>query len=484
MRRKRPIIDPRMLVTIPLLIALFVSAFAFGGTTSKSLLATDILLALGLLGWAGVLVAERRLPKIPRLACAAIVVLAVLAIAHWLNPKYFFDEASWSLLPVSSAISGIPGSVDMATSLPAIRHGLLLLGTLALLMEVISDRRARWSLLSGLGTVGFLIALVGLSQKAGGADSMLWVGPEESGASFFAAFRYHANAAAFLNLCWPAAFAMWLRSCHRVESGFFRSYWLVAFAFTFLGVLANSSKAGHLVGLALAALAVVRFRKIIFWEGRNWKAASLGVGGVAFVLLLAILPGLFANWLNWSDALDHGESAKGRLEAYTGCLTMLGESGIWGFGPGTFHLVFPFYTGGLDEDFSGFWDHAHQDFLQTLIEWGWAGFAAFLILVLGGFVRGFRATRSAMRSERLEFSQSCSLIALGGVFLHAFVDFPLQIPAIQIPVLILLAIAWSGKKSQAVHHLREGTKKAREVASLEPEKLELVESEQLDLEGV
>ena len=39
---------------------------------------------------------------------------------------------------------------------------------------------------------------------------------------------------------------------------------------------------------------------------------------------------------------------------------MIREAPVFGMGPGTFALAFPYYTSGLESDIPGFWDHLHQ----------------------------------------------------------------------------------------------------------------------------
>ena len=88
---------------------------------------------------------------------------------------------------------------------------------------------------------------------------------------------------------------------------------------------------------------------------------------------------------------------------------------------------------------------AHQDYLQTLTEWGWLGGIAWAVLVFGGL--GVSLTR--LRTARL---RPCTIeegllagawVALAGVMIHALVDFPLQIPSIQLYTAVLVGITWS-----------------------------------------
>jgi hypothetical protein len=82
------------------------------------------------------------------------------------------------------------------------------------------------------------------------------------------------------------------------------------------------------------------------------------------------------------------------------------------------------------------------------MEWGLAGAAAWLLILGGAFVRAIRqaAKRGAMETRLL--SAACAF-SLGGVVLHAFVDFPLQIASLQLFSLAIAGLAWGIEASPA-----------------------------------
>lgn len=437
-----------------LFATIFYAPLAFGGTTPRTALCLAGFLVVAFLLWTVLLFKERRPPRIEAKLCLlALAVLWFIGLSHTLNPKFVFQAQPWSFVPVPDAVDWLPGTVDAAATRPVVLLWLAFLLAFVVLLDLMSWPDIRWNLFKAIAVCGLVISLIGLSQKAGSADSMLWTSPERSGTVFFAAFRYHANAATFLNLCWPASLALWLKGCHENggESGFRRSFWLFTLFFTLLAVFVNSSKAGQILGLIGVIYAVFRFRSLFVSGARSRVVVAIALVLGTGVAVIAILSNLSASAAKWQALVSDGGSLEGRLLAYGAALRVLPDSGWFGTGPGTFRLVFPFYTGELGDRISGIWYHAHQDYLQTAIEWGLVGAAAWGVVVLGGLGRAIIRVRSARRRREIEYSSSCAILAVVLVLLHALVDFPFQIPAIQLLIMIYVAAFWSVKMERSRH---------------------------------
>ncbi len=115
---------------------------------------------------------------------------------------------------------------------------------------------------------------------------------------------------------------------------------------------------------------------------------------------------------------------------------MLAQHGWTGSGGGTFYTVFPAVQ---PQPYSGFYDHAHNDYLQFAIELGLP-----LTLLLAGWLLwiGWLALQ-VMRShdQKLERGLSfAALMALCHMALHSSVDFGLQAPANALLFLTILML--------------------------------------------
>ena len=145
-------------------------------------------------------------------------------------------------------------------------------------------------------------------------------------------------------------------------------------------------------------------------------------------------------------------------------MSALPHVGFFGFGPGTFRVVFPGYNVGSGRTLPGTWRFLHEDYLQTVLEWGWLGSTLWTLLFFGGIAVAIRSYKTYGRREwtpRRRMLQPLVTVALMGVALHALVDFPFQIESIQLYVATYLGICWGSslwyQKSEVRHQGSEVT---------------------------
>jgi hypothetical protein len=82
------------------------------------------------------------------------------------------------------------------------------------------------------------------------------------------------------------------------------------------------------------------------------------------------------------------------------------------------------------------WMNAHDDALQTLVEWGPLVGSLLGAIVLWPLLCSLRAAKGARG-----FRPAMTAVALGTVYAHSLIDFPLQVFAIQLSVTAWAAIA-------------------------------------------
>jgi hypothetical protein len=399
--------------------------------------------------WTGGLMLRRRGPTIP---LPLFGLAGWLAVHGWLlvvNVGYYYDRQWLRFVEVKPSLATwLPGAIDAANAFPMMLRMTGLLGVLLVAADAARQAKWRGRLFWIIVVSGTLLVVYGLLQRMSPVPLLFWERADLNH-NLFATFYYHGNAGAFVNLLLPFVFGAAVYGFAPTRSPAMRSFGAAALFLNVAAAAAIASKAAQLVTVALlVASAVVYRREILLLSGFGSRERN---AWLIFTVLGVLCMGTLA--LTADTALRRWEllprllnSENSRLLAYTACLRMLPDAGFWGIGPGNFPIAFPHYTNGLPEAIMGVWTYAHEDYIQTVIEWGWLGAAAWAALFFGAWQKGWAQMR---RSEaKASFSPEDSLIyrsaflAVSGVALHSLVDFPLQIGSIQVYVMTMIGLLW------------------------------------------
>ena len=367
-----------------------------------------------------------------------------------LNAKSIYDSEFSLFVPLRNVAPLLVGSVDYAVSTAWIVRGALLLGTMLFVSDLSQSSRWLLRLWYVTGLVGGSIAFLGLLQKATGAQMIFWqppLPPEFGVATFFATYFYHGNAGAFLNLVWPLSAGLVIRAFTRQSQPGMRALWTIVFIVTIAAVLANTSRMAHVVALVLMVVIGLHFGPALLPKLSGAEKSVAMAGALAIVLALIALAQAahLEQPLNRWQSVGERIPADARWQASRVALSGLPHAGFFGFGPGTFRVVFPGYNVQSGNSAPGTWRFLHEDYLQTVLEWGWLGSSLWALVFFGGIAVAIRSYRKYARREwmpRRRVLQSLAIVGLIGVALHALVDFPFQIESIQLYVAMYLGVCW------------------------------------------
>lgn len=437
----------RLLVEAPrwlLLAALVYAPGAYGCTRPWTIVGLNALLDVLLLLWAAGLAARRRWPRIPALLAGAAAALLALGWLVALNAHASYAEDFHQFAPLASFWPKGPGSMNREVSLAFMWRATSLLGVLCFTVDL--ARRPRWRerLWWTLVMAGASVVALGLAQKFLEAPMIFWESGR-TGQTFFATYFYHGNAGAFINLILPPAAGLVVslfrkRGIHGAKAVAASALFLVI-----IGAFVNVSKAGMVIAvLLLVALGIWQLPRLTLNQESAGRPLKLAGIICAVLLICGIATGLAWDLMakRWREMPGLMNADNQRVQMMKSCAGMVPKAGALGYGPGTFATVFPFLN--PPDGPTGIWRYAHQDYLQTLIEWGWLGGALWAIVFAGGLFGAIRGhPRVIGRNRILLFVSS---LALGGIALHALMDFPLQIASLQLYTCVLLAFGWSWRE--------------------------------------
>ena len=347
------------------------------GCTPEWAVSWLVKLLAGVLGlWGVAIVVALKRPKIPWFAL--LIVIAILTQGWWMvaNARFEFHPETVTFSSAKPILALLPGSIARSLSLGVATRLTVMLGAMLFVADFARRRIWRDRLLFTVAIVGASVAALGIVQRSSGARSIFWNGID--GETFFATFRYHSNAGAFMNLTLPVIAFQLYRACMKRSSPMIRWGWEIAYLLTFAAVIASGSRVA--AALACAATVVVFG---VFGQCRVWGRRKAVSSAVLFALVVGVATfsagSRIAN--RWRELPGQFSSENPRLLVYGVCANMAHDAGWFGFGPGTFAAAFPYYSSPLGERASGIWLHAHNDYLQTVIEWGWASTSLFGLLL-------------------------------------------------------------------------------------------------------
>jgi O-antigen ligase len=375
-----------------------------------------------------------------RVAFAPLLIFGLLVAISLMNPSHepvAGIEGNW--VERANHLRWLPSTVDRATTRSEMLPWLsaLLLG--AALRQAALGRRATRLFLAVLLGHGVLLALVGVYYFFTDRGHILGHVWSRQG-YHFASFVYRNHWAAYVLLLMTLALGFVFSALRRWAVG--RGRLDASLAGLGLALLLGltlpmpGSRSGVVLASLMLCVAMARFAWIAH---RNQQAVGastrlLRLGGVLLFIMLILGGGVLVNrdtyrphWertkAQVKDMLAGGEDLRVNLSRDT--LAMIADRPVWGWGIGSYGLVFPVYQGHYLQDQKGRTTarvlHAHNDWAEVAAETGLVG-----LLVLCAPVA--RLLLAAFRSDGALARWSAG--GTGLILLYAVADFPFHCPAV------------------------------------------------------
>jgi len=172
----------------------------------------------------------------------------------------------------------------------------------------------------------------------------------------------------------------------------------------------------------------------IFWM-RQFSPRKSAEVFVAFCLVTALFLAWIAPQQVGSRITDIHDPARWLI--HRDSIRMFAAHPFLGSGFGSFAAAFPRYRAFYDGFFI---NHAHDDYLELVLETGLAGFGVAVWFIVVLYREGLRNLRPAKRSPAA-LTSTAALAGCTGLLAHSFIDFNLHIPANAALFYVLCAIA-------------------------------------------
>jgi O-antigen ligase len=446
---------------------LVLSPLPFGSVEPWAVLAVEVAaFLLGSLALVAIALDPSLVSKPARLLFLPAVALVLLGIAQLLpargaaeslvpNPTRDVREAVASVVPEVRGSSTAP-TLARADTLDALLRlaAYVFVATAATVAIRTPAERRRAAIV--IGCAATFQAVYGVAEYLSGHQHIFAYAKRHYLSEATGTFINRNHFASYLAMALPVAmgYALSARRRSRRSSGF--ADWLVSasraehapklvagicLVLMWAGVLLSYSRGGLVVALAGSAL-------LTYWAGQRKRAAWLFVATLALPLVALL----------WQNVRPPGErlvfvgsdvvGSGGRATVWRATVALVPEYPLLGSGYGTFEDVF---ASRQPPEISLRYDHAHNDWLECLLEGGPLAVAAFLAILV---LTVAPAAASGRKRPLLELAPAAGVVAIA---LHSFVDFALRIPAVAVLAAVLVGMAASRDEAGDEQPLPFGT---------------------------
>jgi len=339
-----------------------------------------------------------------------------LAVGAMFRGRHTPPRFAYPLVPLSFAVfwgllqwwTGRTVS-PFETRIALARWATLLAVFIAGLVLFQDPRVHRW-FRSALLWFGFLVAVLATLQTFTSKGKVFWMFQAEYTERAMGPILYRNHYAAFIEVVLPLAIYGSLR--HRRDALLYSSMAAAMYA----SVIASASRAGFV----LASAEIVVVAALLWLQGRT-SGRAIGRSVVRVVILLAVFTAV-VGWGRVWERLRTADPFATRREFDISSKRMIASRPVFGFGLGTWPVVYPAYA---IIDTGSFANRAHNDWLEWTAD--------------GGLPFGIVMATLFLWCLRPAFGSAWG-IGVVAIFLHATVDYPFSRPALAAWTVVMIAL--------------------------------------------
>jgi len=290
----------------------------------------------------------------------------------------------------------------------------------------IEDEEGVYKIVRALVIFAFVLGVFGIIQQATWNDKIYWVKrPIQKYASPFGPFVNRNHFAGFVGMIIPFSLGIAFMS-RRIEKKVIYGFLGVVTTITLFFTLSRGGILSFFAGMLV-------FSFIVFTKGRSKRI-------LIPVLLFVLVVGMYLIFFGISPVIEkfvHSEvSADKRLIVWKGTLSAFRDFPVFGSGLGTFEHIYKVYQ---PEGPALYWTHAHNDYIEFLLEFGTVG-------ALIGALFLFFAFTMLMKTDwtgRELYLHAAFLSSITTIAVHSMFDFNLHIPSNAILFSLVLGLGVS-----------------------------------------
>jgi O-antigen ligase len=370
-----------------------------------------------------------------------VAILVLWILRFWISPRpvFFWPPICWAVLVF------VAYAIFRYTTAPveyAARMELIRVFTYAFLFVAIVNNLARQEFAQATAVVlvilAFALSIFSIYQFFS-HDAVVWtmVKPEGYAMRGSGTFINPNNFAGFLEMILPMGLALTLlsRLSYATRIALFYASLVIV-----IGLGSTLSRGGWLAtGLMLAAFLIT----LLFQ--REFRLRSTIILAILLLLGIGVVARTYQSKRRFEQLVEAGSKKDDRLKYWKSAIEIWKEN-IWlGAGPAHYDIRYRQYRPANLQDRPEF---VHNDYLNTLADWGIAGLTiivAFLVIFYIGVFKMWRFVRRTSNDFGAKSSNKAAFV-FGGAFgvlaivFHSALDFNMHIPANAILAITLVAL--------------------------------------------
>ncbi len=367
----------------------------------------------------------------------------------WLSPVTLdIYTAALHVLQPEQTENAFPISLEPGKTLDRAMLTVGCFAMVALMQALINSRRRLLQFCYMLVLTGVFQSLYGAMMTLTGVEYLFLVPKKDYIGNATGTFVNRNHLAGYLEMTLPIGIGLLLGS--RKASAPMRRHWRGILTYILETVLSPIAILRGLLVVMVIGLLLTHSRMgnaaffnallitsaIAFFSTRQFRRP----GFVVIILsIVAVDIALLGTWFDLNQVMQRIENTgldhESRDEVVQYMLQMIPDFWLAGTGAGTFAYIFPKYS----QFTGGFYDYAHNDYLQILVELGVIGCVPLVGLVILGVLNGWSLLRSK-ESKLLGGIGFACIMGTVSLLIHSTVDFNLQIPANILLFVTLLAL--------------------------------------------
>lgn len=421
-----------------------------------------------------------RIPLLVQLGWIALLAVQLVALPVAWSNTFGRD--------VLSVYTGQSISIDVYSTRLYLAKACVLFAVFWLVLAQVNSRRRMELLVKVVVFSGLFQAILGIVLMATGTTFDLFFVPMVDGHAH-GTFVYHNHLAGYLEMSLAAGVGLmiakldgrpsvnWRQRLHNWLSLLFSEKILlrVCLVIMVIGLIATRSRMGNsafFASLLIVGIFTVMLTKYTTRNIHEVRAKEVSRAMILFIVSLividvAIIGGVVGiekvvQRIENTNLEAHArvepaeadakplraeESVEQRSRAARYATRIVSDYPFAGLGGGTFHLSFPHY---VKPDVFGFYDHAHNDYVEFASEAGLSGVMLLLLLVMNSMARsvGLLARSEDQMVRGMAFA---SLMGIVSLLIHAAVDFNFQNPANAMLFMIMLCFPYLMSRRAGKH---------------------------------